>query len=163
MPVVEKRKIFGDYQDNQDALCIGDEAARILTMRAATEQGVYRPYTSRSLTKAVQNTQILVPVRIGTKCFYDVEQVKNMPFKPTRGRKPLSVEKIRLKLQEVEASPVPTNSKAAKRLKESIIWWKQYLALAEDAQRACDLYRENEARLVAEHMKLEPPPKVANV
>jgi len=160
-------KLFGEYHNNLDALAKGEEAARILTLRAAHELGVYRPYTSRSLTKDVQNGQITVAYRVGTVCFYDKKELQTMSIQPNRGRKPLSVEQIRAKLKEAtiqaaelrleldtvlsESSGDATPTKESERQQRAVdrVWvkayesvrrWTDYLALAEEAQAACDAH-----------------------
>ena len=163
----EAAKIFGEYADRLDLICDGDEAARILTLRAATEEGVYRIYTRKSTAKSVYNSRTRenqrlepIPVEVGLKAYYLIEDVERVYIKPECGRKSKSVAQFQAELDKclsMEWKVKPSH----------IEWLRKQLALAQEAQQAVDNYwkdrSEAERKLTHWQRRLDRQPKVANI
>lgn len=152
-------KVFGEYQDRLDALCDGDEAARLLTLRAA-EEGIYRVYTRKSLAKAVYNGQLAPVIEVGLKSYYLIEDVKKMRILPERARGSKSPEEIQQELDRCLSTEWKVRPSHIDQLRKN-------LALAREAQSIVDEYwekrSEDERRLTHMQRRLEQPPKVASL
>ncbi len=171
MVTYDVRKVFGEYQDKLELLCDGDEAARILTMRAA-RQGIYRLYTRKSVVKAVYNKQLKPVVSVGLKSYYLIEDVENMPIQPERARASQSVEELQ---KDVEKLQTKINQLAADgasfekvmRTRERMEKVQRTLALAQEAQRIANGYWKEQAkaakRIRRRQGRQEPPPQVSSL
>lgn len=100
--------VLGKHYTRLDKICDVDEVAAILTLRAA-EQGIYRVYNRKAVSKAVRAGKIAAvpeeelpePMRGWQKKFYLRDDASNMEFIPTKGRKPPSVEEYRKRLGDL--------------------------------------------------------------
>lgn len=127
-------KVFGEYWDRLDLICDGDEAARILTLRAANEEGIYRVYNAISLARMVFNGQLTaIDNKVGSRSYYLIEDVRNMHMMPERGRSSPSVATLQARLDRYLALGKKAKSARVEGLKREI-------ALAKEAEQAVAEY-----------------------